>query len=109
MKTSIEEKFAKWEAKKRAKMGDKIFLETYIKTLPKQEKSIKFWLPIAIVGQLICIVISIIEQNYDVIMSIIAILVCVNCLCFCHFVLFDLHKRKVEEWKKELEEMNNEK
>ena len=106
MKKSYEEKFATWEAKKRNKMGDRAFLEKYIKTFPKQEKSIKFWLPIAIIGQLFIMIMSIIEQNYDIVMNIITILICVYCLCYFHFVLFDLHKRKVEEWKKELEDKN---
>ena len=107
IKYSTEENFKHWEIMKRAKLGDKAFLEKYIRTLPKLDMFLKILLPISIIGQLYCIVMSIIEQGYLLMVGwIVATSPCGYWSYVYYFYLSGLHKRKVEEWKKELEEIN---
>ena len=107
MKNPFEKIFAKWETKKRMKMGDKAFLEKYVKSLPKSDKRLKILYPLNGVLALANVVLSAINGNYLAMLCWIAATLCWTHLFYSHhFCLFDLHTQRVEEWKKELEELN---
>ena len=109
MKKADEKAFAKWEANKRIKMGDKAFLEKYIKSLPKTDIQLNILLPIALILSLVNAVMGIIYEDYFNIVFFFGVTpFWIYALCCHYFYRLDLHKRKVEEWKKELEELHNE-
>ena len=107
MKKLLEKNFIKWEAKKRAKLGDRIFLEKYTKTFPKSDRIMKILLPILLVLNPINVILQAMNKDYVLMGVWILVTVCwVYVACFYYFFRFGLHKQKVEKWTNELAEMN---
>lgn len=103
--------FAKFEAKKRAKLSDKAFLEKYIPSFIKSSRTMKILLPILLVLytlNAVLLIVSFATASYDgyrlafMILWIIATL----CWAFLAFVYythhFKFHAEKVKEWTEEL-------
>jgi len=103
----FEEEFEQWETIKRNKMGDKAFLKKYIKYFPRLDTIQKIFLPIAIAVLPVNIFGLAIEGKYKYMAVQIGFILYLIFYLWSHYSYrFDLHKQKVEEWKKELEELN---
>ena len=112
MKKLLEKNFERWERSGRIRLGNKSFLKIRIKTLLIGDMILKIIFPISLVIQLTCLFASLTHHvptatsYWCMVILICIILFFVVFVCFYYFYLFDFHKRKVEEWKKELEELN---
>ena len=107
MKKSFERRFEKWEKRKRTVMGKKAFLQKYIKSLPQLDWVIKILCPF-VVGTYAGLVIKYVRREYyeGMAVSILMTLLFGYFTYRFYFHRLKLHKRKIEEWKKELEELN---
>ena len=107
IKYSTEENFKHWEIMKRAKLGDKAFLEKYINTLPRFDMNLKVLFSFVCVVLFVNVIVFAVKENYVkmamwIFMTLFyALLTYILC-----FVRADLHKKRIAEWKKELEELN---
>ena len=105
MKKWIEKRFEKWETKTRIKMGDEAFLQKYSKAF-KWDKILKNLFLFNFVGGLVNAVLYSTNGRYSFALCWLYIALSWGFICYGYFCQSDLHKRKTEEWKKELDALN---
>ena len=110
-KKSFERHMGKWEAKKRANMGDEAFLRKYVVRYPKLIKILQIILPVVIIlSALDCLLYFIMyagsAKTADLIQGIIwgvVTLIWVFVALIYFTCAFKIYRQKIAEWKKELE------